>query len=490
MGYLIPTLVMDMVPGDYFDITSENFTRMSPLVSPAMHRINQKTYLFFVPNRILWPNWEKFISPTEDSDNDIVAPVIDFATAGGVTLNEGDLADYMGLPADGNAFSYSITALPFAAYCKIWDEWFRDQNLQDETFVELVDGDNLVAYSPIATGEPFKKNWEHDYFTSALPFAQKGDTVTVPLIQEGSDPIVGLSGTNAQMLQRRSSDGTPYGSAGSIDTNASGSTISSAGPLGIFLDPQGTLSIPNLQADAASITDLRTAFRLQEFLERDATGGTRYIETIYNHFGVKSSDKRLNRPEFIGMYNGTVTISEVLQTSETNTTVQGNLAGHGISVSGGPRQKYYAEEHGWLIGLTCVIPKTAYSQGLHRKWQRETRLDYYWPSFQHIGEQEIKNKEVFYQHSAPEETFGYVPRYAEYKYENNRVSGEFRTSLNYWHLAREFTTGAEPNLNSDFIECNPANRIFAVPTSDTIYAHIYHRVRASRLMSFFGRPIM
>lgn len=494
MGTLVPTALIECVPGDAFNIQQQNLLRFAPLVSPVMHRVDVKCYWFFVPNRLLWPNWEDFISPKDTDDNDIVPPTLDYPST---AVPEGSLADYLGIPT-GTLFNLSPSAMPFAAYCLIWDEWFRDQNLQTEKFVELTDGDNYANYSAIANGVPAKIAWGHDYFTSALPWAQKGDAVTIPLVQNDAIPIVGTSGTFAQMVQRRSADGTFYAAAGSVDTNASGNLINSNGPLGVFLDPNGTLGVTDLQSTAATIETLRSTFRLQEFLERDAVGGTRYIETIYNHFGVTSSDSRLNRPEVIGMFKGNMVISEVLQTSESGSgatdTPQGNMAGHGISVNGGRGMNYYCEEHGWIIGLMAVTPKTAYQDGLARKWTRTSRLDYFWPSFQHIGEQEILNQEVLWNHSDPSGTFGYTPRYAEYKYEQSRVAGEMRTSLAYWHLGRIFESGAnEPDLNSDFIEADPRTDIFAVldpNITDNIYAHVIHNIRASRLMAFYGRPLM
>jgi hypothetical protein len=257
----------------------------------------------------------------------------------------------------------------------------------------------------------------------------------------------------------------------------------------INIDNSGSMvaKTSELTAEAADINSLRRAFRLQEWLERNARGGTRYIESILAHFGVRSSDARLQRPEYLGGSKGKMVISEVLSTAETTLPV-GNMAGHGISVSGGNQFQYNVEEHGWIIGLISVTPDTAYQQGLHRSLNKFDRLDYFWPTFANIGEQEVKAKELYGDAVNGGDTFGYVPRYAEYKYLNSRVAGEMKTSLDYWHLGRIFA--AEPNLNGDFIACEPSTRIFAVEDAnvDNIYGHIFNNIKAIRKMPKYGTP--
>ena len=239
---------------------------------------------------------------------------------------------------------------------------------------------------------------------------------------------------------------------------------------------------------STTINDLRRAFRLQEWLERAARGGTRYVELIKSFFGVNSPDKRLQRPEYITGIKTPVVISEVLQTSETATSPQGNMAGHGVSVVAGGDSDYYCEEHGVIMGIMSVMPKTAYQQGIHRTFLKFDPLDYYWEQFANIGEQEVFNKELYAFTANGNNTFGYIPRYSEYKFENNRVAGEFRNSLDFWHEGRIFAT--EPALNEEFISCNPANRIFAVtdPEVDNLYCHILNKVEAIRPMPVYGTP--
>lgn len=486
MGRLIPTYWTEVLPGDSFKIRQENIIRFAALVAPVFHDVRIKTYWFAVPYRLLWPNWENFMSPQKPEHNDIVAPTVDVSAFGMLTTSIGH---YLGLPAGGQ-IPQKLSAFPLAAYLKIYNEWFRNQTIQDDSFVELIDGDNpLYAAQHIAP--PYYTNWQQDYFTASLPYAQKGDVVTIPLVQGGLDPLVGLSGTNSAALLRRATDGTVPIGAANLEKSHTGVLQTPSDSL--FLDPNGTLSVSNFQADAATITALREAFKLQEFLERDAVGGTRYIETLWNHWAVKSSDARLNRPEPIGMFSGNINFSEVLQTGETATTPQGNMAGHGIGINGSGNMTYYAEEHMILMSLSVVKPSTSYHQGIERKWTRETRLDYPWPSFQHIGEQAVLMQEINYAAADPEAEFGYVPRYAEFKYENNTISGEFTTNLNYWTLGRFFDlAGSPPALNSSFIQCIPSDRIFAVEgqVADHIYAMFHHRVDVSRKLAFYGRPMM
>lgn len=263
----------------------------------------------------------------------------------------------------------------------------------------------------------------------------------------------------------------------------------------VFLDPNGSLTAAtsSLSVDAITVNDLRRATKLQEWLEKNARGGSRYIESIESHFGVRSSDKRLNRSEFIGGSSQDVVISEVLQTSKTDSagseTPQGNMAGHAVSVGHSGAKGYFCEEHGFIIGITSIMPVTAYQQGIHRMFSRFSSLDYYWPSFAHLGEQEVLNQELFYSaSSADKDTFGYIPRYSEYKFINSRVAGSFRDSMDFWHLGRKFDTA--PSLNSDFIACNPSNRIFAVELQNEqhVYAHVFNKVKASRRMPIFGTP--
>jgi hypothetical protein len=472
---------MKVVPGDTFYISVENMLRFAPLVSPVMHRINVTVHAFFCSNRILWDNWPDFIT----GEATPVHPFIELPASG----TAGTVYDYLGYPIDAVA-SMQADAFPVAAYTKIYNDYYRDENLVTE-----VDASQLVAgrntdLETIAFGEPFYRAWNHDYFTACLPFAQKGDAAILPL-GNFDDVFVELDiqGTPNPGMRWTDNTGTFYPSAsdkniGSDSSGANDGVVSFFDPgVGVdraaYLDPNGNLvaDTSSLVAQAADINSVRRAFRLQEFLERDARGGTRLNENNYAHFGVISSDKRLQRPEYIGGVFQRMVISEVLSTAETidsNDDVVnpvGQFAGHGISVGGSKTtMKYTAEERGWIILIMNVNPVTAYQQGLHRTMSQFTREDYYWPSFANIGEQAVENREIYAEHSDGAGTFGYIPRYSEYKYVNSRVCGDFRTTLNFWHLGRIFTSA--PTLSSGFILSSPSKRIFAVQgTTDSIYAH-------------------
>ena len=493
IGELMPISVMEVVPGDKFNIKATNMTRFAPLITPIMHKASVYCHFFFVPNRILWPNWENFISGGEDGLADPTFPTVDLSipTQYGVQT----LADYLGLPT-GNQLT-DVSALPFAAYQKIYQDYYRDENLITKTDVSVSDG-TQSATDTIELSSMKKRAWQHDYFTSALPWTQRGPEATIPL------------GTTAPIL---------YDNAGSLGTqvrnHVTGGTILNTtfdGPAAFETENSGTLTanLPGLtyldidsstnykadlsQATASSINDLRRAFRLQEWLERNARGGARYIEIITAHFGVRSSDARLQRPEFLGGSSTPITISEVLQTSAnaSEPTPQGNMAGHGVSVGSSNYVSYRAEEHGYIIGIMSVMPKTAYQQGVPKHWKKLDKFDYYWPSFANIGEQPIYNEELYHENtSRDQEVFGYTPRYAEYKYIPSTVHGTFRTSLNFWHMGRIFDATDKPVLNADFIECDATevDRVFNVPEgSEHLYVYLHNEVKATRLMPYFGTP--
>jgi len=479
MGGLYPTCVMECVPGDKVKIGTETMLRFAPLIAPVMHKVNVTTHYFFVPNRILWSNWEQWIT----GNVDFTPPYMYFNQIPVKTLG-----DYLGLPTDvpDNNIAFPdpnamvCSPFPIAAYNKIYNEYYRDQNLQTPLTDALNDGLNNWAQTESRLSVR-NRAWQHDYFTSCLPWAQKGDAVTIPI----GDVTIGFNDEVGGTVFRQE-DGTAFTNQSNLGHSDAGGQPRQGSTTGTRYNIDNSSQLYGT-AEAADINSLRRAFRLQEWLERNARGGTRYIESILAHFGVKSSDARLQRPEYLGGSKGKMVISEVLTTAETTLPV-GNMAGHGISVSGGNEFSYKVEEHGWIMGLISVTPETAYQQGVHRSLLKLDRLDYFWPTFANIGEQEVKNVELYAQGNTIGETFGYVPRYAEYKFLNSRVAGEMRTELDYWHLGRKFS--AKPNLNGAFIQCDPSTRIFAVEEEgvDNIYGHIFNNIKAIRKMPKYGTP--
>lgn len=481
MGVLTPVMVQEVIPGDVFRMSSETLIRFAPLIAPVMHSINVFTHYFFVPNRILWPNWEAFISPDLAKTVPPAWPHFDNDSG---PYSVGSLADYMGLPTGVTV--PAVSAMPFAAYQAIYDEYYRDQNLQSKVNYKLVNGSNN-SNGELRTLR--RRAWQHDYFTASLPFAQKGPAVELPLGSFQDVPVhLNLAGAPDSQYWWQ---GTPGGSPASGTTSFSAGLMEDSTSQAIF-DPQDSLIAETSQliGSAASINDLRVAMRLQEWFEKAARGGSRYVEQLMVHWNVRSSDARLNRPEFLGGVRNPVVISEVLQTSESNETPQANMAGHGISAAPGRTIRYRAEEHGYIIGIMSVMPKTAYFQGIPRHFSRPSWEDYAWPTFAHLGEQEVLNKEIYVaSDSKNADTFGYVPRYSEYRYTPSRVSGAFRDSLMFWHLGRHFAN--RPALNSTFIESNPSNRIFAVQAgTQKLWCHTFHKCQVYRKLPKYGTPTL
>ncbi len=489
MGTLTPTLCMDVLPGDKISLNSTQMLRFAPLMAPVMHRIDVYQHFFFVPNRLVWDNWEDFITGGEDGMDNSVFPHVMLSQS---TTQPGSLSDYLGIPNVPNPTQ--VSAIPFASYNKIYNEYYRDQNLIEKLDDKLNDGFNSQDSLSI---DLKKRAWQHDYFTSALPWTQKGEEATIPIL---GDAEVRTDRSQIPLFKTLTGDEPTNDNVTAVGGSGEAG-LSTGNGMWVFGSQTGLVADLST-ANATSINDLRQAFRLQEFLEKNARGGSRYIEVIKSHFGVTSSDARLQRPEYLGGGKSPVTISEVLQTSETGLaldpnsgeqgTPQGNMAGHAISVGGGNRFSYRAQEHGYIIGIMSIMPKTAYFQGTPKHFTKFDKFDYYFPSFAHLGEQPITTGELFTQGTVKDDvTFGYTPRYAEYKHHLSSVHGEFRTTLKYWHMAREFES--QPYLNEEFINADPTTRIFAVegteqdPT-EQIYAHIHHDLKARRLMPYFGTP--
>lgn len=491
MGKLVPILLHEILPGDSFRVRSEIMMRLAPMIAPVMHRVNVFTHYFFVPSRLLWSEFKDFITGGREGTSAPVHPFFAATDALGPQLDlmdVGSLSDYLGLPicpdtASGVA-DPRFSVLPFRAYQLIWDEYYRDQNVSASLDIATTSGN-------IASGELVKlmtlrdRAWEKDYFTSCLPWAQRGDEVLIPLEAE-------VTYSDEAMIYRSDND-NPF--PASQDIAVSSTTDGRIAGTG-YTGPSRIENIDGISNAVVTINDLRTSVQLQKWLENNARGGARYIEQILIHFGVVSSDARLQRPEYLGGGKQPVTISEVLSTAQVELTEdelpQGNMAGHGVSVgrSNGFQRRF--EEHGYVVGVMSVLPRTAYQQGIPRHFTRFDKYDYFWPEFAHLGEQAVLNKELFWDPDGGvdnlNETFGYQSRYAEYKYQPSSVHGQFRTTKSFWHMGRIFT--ATPQLNAAFITADPTKRIFAVTDPDTedLYCQIYNDVSAMRLMPYFGTP--
>lgn len=528
MADLIPVNTIECLPNDTFGGRTEAFVRFAPMKFPVMHRVNLKLYHFFVPNRILWNKWEDFIAQKED-DNLPAKPYIRLTDLTSYQLEEdqdsgvftdilkvGGLPDYLGFPTDKerlDAYAESeepVDILPFLAYQKIWNDYFRDQNLQDDIFDDEVstslyntctDHEGEIPLVQPVMNELFrlrKKAWEKDYFTSALPEPQFGDPVPVPIVGAvtgipytadiRSNNSVKIGANEATILAANEGrDQDVYFLTAQNDTNAEN-------PLNIEakvdVSPQG--QIGQVVNASFTINDLRLASSIQRLREAMARAGHRYKETIMSLFNQNTPDYRLDRPEFIASETIPVQISDIPQTSSTissgvDASAQGQLAGKGVAYGSNNGFKYHCQEHGFIITLATVIPRSTYQDGLSRMFTRMDRYDYYNPYFENLGEQEILNKEVFLSgnEELDNETFGYAPRYSEYKYMPSTVHGDFRDTLDFMHLGRQFDE--TPTLNGDFVVPDPetTNRAFAVTADkyDHLYCEFVHQIHARRPMS-------
>lgn len=494
MGKLVPVLCQETLPGDHFSITPEMLLRFAPLIRPIMHPINSFIHLFYVPKRIVWKKFDDFISGNDPA----VAPIyFQGDVANPLNVQAGSIFDYFGLPISTN-LTEKIDATPFMAYLKIFNEYFQDQNNDTdyntlkETLSEIENSNGIIlpadlditAYSDFPI---FNRAWEHDYFTSALPFAQKGDAVNIPL------QLVQLIGDTETTLAKQT-DGDPsptghiYSNSGTLAVDLGGGGLDELTVL------HGITTIDGAGAElAGTINQLRVAMQLQKFLEKAARSGTRYNEFIKAQWNVNIGDDRISRPEYIGCIKNNVVIQEVLQTSQTSgDSALGDYGGHATSVVRGNTLKYFCPENGWIIGILSVMPRTAYFQGIPKKFSRMEQLDYPFPDFAHIGEQAVLNKEIYYSNADSTEinnaTFGYEPQFSDLKYNAGEVHGDFRTNMKDWHLAFDFAT--RPVLNEEFINASPSKRIFAVVEEGvhSLYAHVYFKIDAKRRIPFYTNP--
>jgi len=498
-GYLVPVYVDEVLPGDTFNLKMTAFARLSTPLFPVMDNLHLDSFFFFVPNRLIWENWQKFMGE-QNNPGDSIDYLVPLSTSptGGYLTNS--LQDYMGLPTVnqiGAAATISHSALHLRAYNLIWNQWFRDQNLQDSVPVPTDDGPD--TYSDFTL---LRRGKRHDYFTSALPWPQKGDPVSLPLgtsapiRSTGEGIFIDTSGGNYSQIVKNTDWGQAFRPGGITGGSLANNT---AIRFGSADSEVGSLYTDLSDATAATINALRESFQVQRLLERDARGGTRYTEIIRSHFGVISPDARLQRPEYLGGGSTPIIINPVAQTSGTGltggTSPLGNLAGVGTALASNHGFTQSFTEHGVIIGMVSIRADLNYQQGLRRMWNRKTRYDFYFPVFAHLGEQEVLNKEIYATGtSTDDQVFGYQERWAEYRYHPSQITGYFRstapTTLDAWHLAQKFT--ALPTLSDTFIEDRPpVDRVVAIGASANGKQFIFDsffQIRTARPMPLYSVP--
>lgn len=517
VGDVIPFYIDEVLPGDTFNVKTSKVVRMQSLITPVMDNIYLDTYFFFVPNRLVWNHWKEFNGENTQSawlpSVEYEVPQLESPDGG---WNVGTLADYFGLPTGVD--NLSVSALPFRAYGLIMNEWFRDENLSDPLNIPVDDatvtGVNTGNYitDVVKGGKPFKAAKYHDYFTSCLPAPQKGPDVTIPVSSGANYPVMSLADQawtptvdSPSMIIYGTKSGSPdrigYGTNSTLNSGFSflGEQYPSDVPkVGSNYDtvPVNLWAVNDGSVSAATINQLRMAFQIQKLYEKDARGGTRYIEILKAHFGVTSPDARLQRPEYLGGNRIPININQVVQQSQTtDQSPQGNPVGLSLTTDTHSDFTKSFVEHGFVIGLMVARYDHTYQQGIERFWSRKDRFDYYWPVFANIGEQAVLNKEIYAQGTeADNEVFGYQEAWADYRYKPNRVTGEMRSSyeqsLDVWHLADDYST--LPSLSDSWIREDSANvnRVLAVSeqNANQLFADIYIQNRSTRPMPMYSIP--
>lgn len=481
-GQLIPIGLIEVLPGDSFQHATSLLLRTQPLNTPVMHPVHVRVHHWFVPHRLVWNDWETFIT---GGTNAQVASPPTFPTIVFNNAALGTLADYLGIPT-GVAQNVSVNALPFRGYSLIFNEWYRDEDLVTALTIDKTDGVDSTTNTTLQNTA-----WEKDYFTTARPWAQKGPEVTLPLGLEA--PVKGIGKLNQTYADDGQSVYESKASGTTVYTSGAGFDTGSANQTWIGREDPDNAGFPDIYADlstatAATINDIRLAMALQRFQEARARYGSRYTEYLRS-LGVRSSDARLQRPEYLGGGKQTVQFSEVLQTGPTTSGTPGTgvglMKGHGIAAARSNRYRRFFEEHGYVYSFLSVQPRTCYFEGLERHWNRRSRYDFWQKELQHIGQQEVLNKEIYTQGtSADDEFFGYQDRFDDYRRAESRVHGAFKTTLNTWHMARDFS--ALPTLNGSFVTSDPTTRVYQATSEAQLYIMAYHSLQARRLLAQNG----
>lgn len=470
MGQLIPILCEEMVPGDFFKIANQAVVRFMPMVAPVLHEINMYVHYFFVPYRLLWSDWQNFI--TGGSDGAFVGTLPRWTPTNTAV---GSLWDYLGFPTGVNPTGALPMDFPRAAYNFIFNEFYRDET--------------LTAAIALTSEVIQNRMWEKDYFTSSLPWQQRGTAPALP-----------ISGTTHAIFPASIHPSYPGPSASNQSTmyydgvnyQSWDATTKAALELGVITKANLDNNTVDLSAATTfNVKDLRLAFQIQKWMERNARSGARYTEFLQSHFGVAPRDDRLQRPEYIGGSKSPVIISEVLQTSKTDTSPQGNMAGHGISVSSSFAGKYHAQEFGLVMGIMSVMPRSLYQNGINRQWLRTTKYDFYFPEFAHLSEQAIILAELCAKDSDSTHNntiFGYQGRYDEMRYKPNLVCGDMRSTFAYWHIGRQFNPASPPALNTAFVTCTPRKDFLAAPSSPGMVISFGNLIKAFRPLPALSEP--
>lgn len=482
MGELIPCGLTEVLPGDSIQQATTCMVRFSPMLAPVMHPTHVQLAHWFVPHRLVWEDWEDFITGGPAGTDASVFPTI---TVDNNDVAVGSLHDYLGIPP---LVAAEFSALPARGYALIWNEWYRDQDLQTELVIDKTSGPDTTTNQLLQHAA-----WEKDYFTSSRPWEQKGPAITIPLGTNAPVGGIGLvDGTpidSTDKVVRKTQPSSTVTFADQIASNSQNVYFQATGSAGGVSSQTNRLNIYADLSSASAITInlLREAFALQRFEEARARFGSRYVEYL-RYLGVRSSDARLQRPEFLGGGRYPIQFSEVLATGASTDDVVGELRGHGIGVARSARYRRFIEEHGYIFTFHVVKPKAIYGNGIFRTWNRRTKEDFFQKELQHIGQQEVLNKEVYAAHTTPLGVFGYQDRYDEYRRAESSVSGEFRTTLDFWHFARLFAS--DPALNASFVKCVPTEEPFAVPSADVLYVMARHNIQARRLVAGSGQSFI